>query len=117
MLAAAGDETDGAGRVLQVANEGASDAFFRHALGFFVLRADVDDRGAVVADVGFPRRLGVLVGIDVIDVDLGRKILVLVEQIFAVFEAGALVEVGDRRVLLQSLDDLRRLLREAIALV
>ena len=41
VLAAAGDKTDGTRVVLQIANEGAGNAFFRHALGFFFLVADL----------------------------------------------------------------------------
>ena len=52
--------------------------------------------------------LRILVRIDVVDVDLGRQIRVLIQQVLAFAEARALVEIGDGRVLLQSLDDLAR---------
>ena len=84
MFAAAGDEADGAGCVLQVADEGSGDTFLRHALSFIFLGADLHDGGAEVPDAGFARSLRILVGVDVLDMDFAGKISVLIEQIFAV---------------------------------
>src|SRR5262249_24460133 len=56
-------------------------------------------------------------GIDVLYMDLGRKIGVLLELIATVTKALRLVEVGDRRILLEALDDLGGLFRQRVTLV
>ena len=61
--------------------------------------------------------LGILVGIDVLDLHLGREVGVLIEQVLAFAKLRGLIEVGDGGVLLQTLDHLGRLVGEAVTLV
>src|SRR6266404_1396651 len=74
VFAAAGDKANRAGRVLQIANEGAGDAFFIQALGFLLVGANLNYSGAVVFDAGFARQHGFFISVDILDVNLWRKI-------------------------------------------
>src|SRR5579864_2865010 len=97
MFAAAAHEADGPRSALQVANEGSGNALLRHALGFLFLSANLNERGAKAPDPRLSRDLRVLVGVYIRDMDLRREIRVFVEQILALTEARALIEVGDGR--------------------
>jgi len=93
-------EANRAGGALEIADEGARDAFFRHALGVFFPGANLNDGGAQAANSGLPRQRRVLVGIDVIHLHFGREIRVLIQQIFALAEFRGLIEVSNPCVLL-----------------
>ena len=76
MLAAAADETYVALAALQGADDGSGELLFRHALGFFPLRAGFDVDGAVVAHAGQLGQLRLLVRVDVIDAQFRAEIVV-----------------------------------------
>src|SRR5215831_15384858 len=117
VLAASRRKANRPGTVLQIANASSSDAFLGHALRFFSFGADLNDRGAEAANAVFARQSGVFVGIDVLHLQLGREIGVLIEQVLAFTKTRASIEVGDDCILLQAFDDLGSLVREAVALV
>src|SRR5258708_13896879 len=58
VLAASGDEADGARGVLQIANERAGDAFFIQAFGFLLIRAYLNNGGSLVLYCRLPRQTG-----------------------------------------------------------
>src|SRR5258708_23813321 len=58
VLAASGDEADGARGVLQIANERAGDAFFIQAFGFLLIRAYLNNGGSVGLYARLSRQLG-----------------------------------------------------------
>ena len=117
MFSAATYKANGPRRALQVADKGTGDAFFRHALGFFMLRANLHDCSAQIANSSFARLFRIFIWIHVLDVDFVRKIRVLLEQVLAFTKFFRLVEVGDGRVLLQTFDDLGGLVGKAVTLV
>src|SRR5260370_5349680 len=69
MFPAAGYKTNGPGVVLQIADDGAGDAFLGHALGFFLFHADLNESGAVILHPGCAHHLGVLVHIHILAVN------------------------------------------------
>ena len=103
--------------VLQHSDECARNAFFGQALGFFLPGPDLHHCGTVILDASFASYLRFFIGVDVFHVKLWRKISVLIEQIFPLLKACALSKVGDGRILLQSFNNLRCLLRQAIPFV
>ena len=117
MLTTTAHEANRAGVVFEIANKCAGDALFGHALGFFFFCADLHYGGRIALDAGLAGYLGLLVRIDVFNVNFGRQICVLIEQIFALLKTRGLIEIGDGRVLLQSLGNFRSLIRQAVALV
>src|SRR5262249_1989916 len=117
VFSAARSEANRAGGVLQIANEGASDALFGQALSFVLVGADLDDCSSIVLYVGDASDFGFFGRVNVLYVDLRREIGVLLELIAAIAKALRLIEVGDGGVLLETLDDLSCLFGERIALV
>ncbi len=96
MFSAAGEKANGSRVALQVANDRAGDVLFGHALGFFFFCADLNNRGAVLGDAGGARRLRIFVRVDEVQMNLGRKRRVAVEQILGGLEVARLVEISDR---------------------
>src|SRR5438034_7320162 len=103
MLAAAGYKANCSRLALQVADECARDALFRHALGFFLLRADLHDGSAETLDSSLASKERVLFEVDIVNMNFRGEVRITVEQVFSLLEASGPVEVGDRGVLLQSL--------------
>ena len=117
MLAASGDKTDSSRIVLQGANECARDVFLARTLCLFSLVANLHERCAVALDSSCPRQLWFLIHIDEVNVDLAREIRIQIQLILGPLEAGALVKIGDLCVLFETFNDLRGLLRKAVAFV
>src|ERR1700722_18228490 len=117
MFAAPSNEANRTRSIFQIANESPGNSLFGEALRFFLLGADLNDCRTVIFDSGFARQLRLLVYVDVIDMNFRRKVRVLIELILRPLESRRLVVIRDGRRLLQFLDDLRGLLRQAVALV
>ena len=76
VLSASGDKANRSRTALHGADECAGDVFLAGAFRFFFLGVDLDDGGAVALDSGFAGQLGLLIGVNVFNMDLGRKIRV-----------------------------------------
>ena len=102
---------------LQRADERAGDLFFGEALGFLRAEAAGHQDTDVAAEAGGFGLLRLLDGIDVIDVQLGGKGRIAVQQVARLREAAGVVEVGDVNVAVEALDHLDGLVGEAELLV
>ncbi len=74
MLAAAADYTYSAFAALQCPDNRAGDALFVKSLGFFLLRADIDNGFAFATYIRGARQLRFLQQIDILYMHLGRKL-------------------------------------------
>src|SRR2546427_1751389 len=117
MFPAAGHKTNGPRVVLQIANEGAGDAFLGHALCFFFFYADLNESRAVILHAGCAYHLGVFVHVYIFDVNPAREVRVAIEHVFGLLEPRGLVKIGDGRILLQPLDDFRGLFGQGVPFI
>ena len=80
MLAVAGDDADLALPAFQRANQRAGDALFIEGLGIFAPSAHGNYGFAFARDVFGAGQSGILQQIDILDMQLGGKILITVQQ-------------------------------------
>src|SRR5439155_12815680 len=113
-----GEEAHHTVAAFERANHGSGHFFFRQALGQLSLIADLDeDVGQRTLHAGCNRLGALLVHVLILHVDLGRKTLVAIEQVFPIGKSIGAIPINDRKIALYVLYDLGGLIGERVFLV
>src|SRR5260370_10675601 len=117
MLAAAADKTDIALAALERRDERTGDLLFGQALGFVSPDPALDVNRAIGPDARSLGELRFLVRIYISHMQFGGEVVIPVQQVARPSKFGRLIEVSDVDVVLETLDDLRRLFGQTEPLV